>query len=277
MHLQDGDVLAEGSRELALLGAALTLAGLALTPLCTTLARRFSPKAPVFFARWRFFHAGLVVGVLLLSASVAGALVQGAFPPERVPKGLAEVLASVLTLGATSVFILALAAKLDPDGIRSLGLRVRGSARAALVALGSFLLLWPGLFGLQILWPWLLEALGGEYAPQAIAESLRQLSGGGLLLAAFLVIVVQPFLEELIFRGFLQPLLVQNLGDRGGVFLASLIFALPHGDSAFLPIFGLALLLGALMLRTQRLAAPWAVHAVHNAIAFLLLDYPASG
>ena len=85
------------------------------------------------------------------------------------------------------------------------------------------------------------------------------------------MIVVLPFFEELIFRGFLQPLLVQNLGDRGGVFLTSLVFALPHGDSAFLPIFGLALLLGSLKLRTQRLSAPFAVHALHNAIVFALL------
>jgi membrane protease YdiL (CAAX protease family) len=93
-------------------------------------------------------------------------------------------------------------------------------------------------------------------------------------LGAALVIFVLPFFEELVFRGFLQPLFVQNLGDRGGVFLTSLVFAIPHGDSAFLPIFGLALLLGSLKLRTQRLSAPYAVHALHNAVAFVLLGYP---
>ena len=55
---------------------------------------------------------------------------------------------------------------------------------------------------------------------------------------------------------------------------ASLIVAMLHGVSAFLPIFGLALLLGSLKLRTQRLSAPFAVHALHNAIAFFMLGVP---
>ena len=66
----DVNRFAEGSRELALVGAALMLAGLALTPLCTTFARRFSPKAPVFFARWRFMHVAVIAIAFSLFSSV---------------------------------------------------------------------------------------------------------------------------------------------------------------------------------------------------------------
>ena len=107
-----------------------------------------------------------------------------------------------------------------------------------------------------------------------MATWIGSLSGGARALSALLVILVLPFFEELIFRGFLQPLFVQNLGDRGGVFLASLVFAVLHGDSAFLPIFCLALLLGSLKLRTQSLASCFAVHALHNAVVFLTLGIP---
>ena len=37
-------------------------------------------------------------------------------------------------------------------------------------------------------------------------------------------------------------------------------------ESSFLPIFALSLVLGAVMLRTQRIFAAWAVHAAHNGL-----------
>ncbi len=45
-----------------------------------------------------------------------------------------------------------------------------------------------------------------------------------------------------------------------------------HGPSAFLPIFGLSLVLGAVMLRTQRLVAAWGIHALHNGIQVAALQ-----
>jgi len=40
-----------------------------------------------------------------------------------------------------------------------------------------------------------------------------------------------------------------------------------------MPIFGIALVLGGVMLRTQRLLAVWAIHALHNGlqVAMILL------
>jgi membrane protease YdiL (CAAX protease family) len=86
-----------------------------------------------------------------------------------------------------------------------------------------------------------------------------------------LAVLVLPYFEELIFRGFLQPLLVQNLGDRGGVVATSAVFAALHGASPFLPIFGLSLILGGVMLRTQRLVGSFAVHALHNGLMLAYL------
>ena len=167
--------------------------------------------------------------------------------------------------------ILYLAARLDPDGIVSLGLRAKGSLRAAVVGVCCYVILVPGILGVSVFWPWFLERIGIKFEVQAISVGLETLVGAQFWIAALLVILVIPFFEELMFRGFLQPLFVQNLGDRGGVFLTSLIFAVLHGDSRFLPIFCLALLLGSLKLRTQRLSASFAVHALHNAIGFIAL------
>jgi membrane protease YdiL (CAAX protease family) len=263
--------LAIGSRELAVAGAALVLAGLALTPIAVVITRRMVPPVQVFFARWRFLHAALVALLLWSASWLAPALVERWAGPNEWPAALSALCASVLALGSCAGLIFWYATRLDPEGIDSLGLRAQGSLRAAGAGLVCYALLLPGLFGLTLLWPWLFQSMGGEFKPQPLAVALADVHGVQLALAAGLAILVQPFLEELIFRGFLQPLLVQNLGDRGGVFLASLMFAVLHGDSAFLPIFGLALLMGSLKPRTQRLSAPWLVHALHNGLAFLFL------
>ena len=46
---------------------------------------------------------------------------------------------------------------------------------------------------------------------------------------ALAAVTIGPVSEELIFRGFLMPLLVRSAGVAGGIFLAALPFALLHG------------------------------------------------
>ena len=70
---------------------------------------------------------------------------------------------------------------------------------------------------------------------------------------------------------FLQPLLVSRLGALAGIALASATFATLHGLGPSVPIFVLSCILGVIMLRTQRLAASWTVHAVHNGLQFLMM------
>lgn len=271
---QDPTLLPIGSRELAMGGLVLVLVGLALSPLCVVFARRFAPRAPVFFARWSFQHAILVALCLVVGARVAPALLVRVPGFSELADALAGLVASASSLALCAVAILVVAARRDPDGVASLGLRGPGSLRAAAVGIACYTILLPGLIGLSLTWPWLLELLGGEHEPQAVAEAIGGLHGGAFALAAALAVIVVPCLEELAFRGFLQPLFVQNLGDRGGVFLTSLVFALLHGDAAFLPIFGLAILLGSLQLCTARLSASIAVHALHNALVLAFLAQP---
>ena len=116
-----------------------------------------------------------------------------------------------------------------------------------------------------------LRAAGIEPEPQEIALQMLQLSGPALWGAAALAVLVMPLLEEILFRAFLQPLLVSALGVTGGVGATSVAFAALHGASAFLPIFTLSLVLGAVMLRTRRLSSAFCVHALHNGVTLLLL------
>jgi membrane protease YdiL (CAAX protease family) len=242
----------------------LLLGALALVPAAVALVRRFTPRVPVFFARWRFTQLGLVfaagVAFLVACSSALVALAPGA------DRDLMAVFGGCLGLGLTCALIAWIARRMDPSGVRSLGLWPGGHLRAASVGALAYLLCLPTLVALALLWPWLHERLGGEAAEQPFFDLLARTDGWTLVGLVAVLVAVQPLFEELIFRSFLQPLLVQNLGDRGGVALTSLGFALLHGAPFFLPIFALSLLLGALKLRTQRLAACWAVHALHNGL-----------
>lgn len=254
--------------DVALAGAVLLAVAVSLAPAVAALVRRLFPGRNVFFARWGFSHVGLAL-LLFLATSM---LVGGLLPRERLEQSLPWALGAVcLVFAVVSAFVVRVAQRLDPEGIACLGLRTERNGSAILAGLAAYVLLWPGLYGTMLLWPWLLSLLGESYQPQAFGSLFEGAEGAALVIGIVLAVGVQPFLEELLFRGFLQPLLVQNFRDAGGVALASVAFALPHGASAFLPIFAFSLVLGGIMLRTQRLAAVWAMHALHNGIQVAIL------
>lgn len=254
-----------------LIGAVLAAGGLAIAPLVMDLARQWVPERNQFFARWGFTHLGLAF-LLYLASFLIVPTVWAAFAGAEFSL-LESLVQMVLVFLAPSLYILRCARSLDPDGLGCLGFRVRGSLRGVALGITSYALLFPALLGAMLSWPWVVEALGGEPTAQESVRGFLELETGEHWLPLVLAVLVLPFFEELLFRAFLQPLLVQNFTDRGGVAVASLVFAALHGPSAFLPIFALSLILGGVMLRTQRFAACWAVHALHNGLVIVALLY----
>jgi CAAX protease family protein len=76
-----------------------------------------------------------------------------------------------------------------------------------------------------------LSALGVVLRAPAIPTPVEGLiSGrGSLWLVAFFAVVLGPLFEELLFRGFLQPLLQRVLGPWPAILLAASAFGLLHG------------------------------------------------
>jgi membrane protease YdiL (CAAX protease family) len=267
-----------------LFGLLLLAGGATLAPVGVELARRLSPGRRVFFARWGFSHAALVLAVGVV-AMFAAQLVFAAGAPggtggtgaeagteEPAAGGLLPLLLTqgILLAAAAAAFLAARAC--EPNPLQALGLRTGGNLRALACALACFVLAWPAVHGAYEVWRYAAELLPGEpWEPQGVVQAIAALEGGELFVAAFLAIVVAPFLEEVLFRGFLQPLLVQNLSDVGGIVVTSLLFATLHGRAAFLPIFVLSLVIGGVMLRTQRLAAAWLVHALNNSLSLAVI------
>jgi membrane protease YdiL (CAAX protease family) len=82
-----------------------------------------------------------------------------------------------------------------------------------------------------------------------------------------------PVVEEILFRGFLQPAVRTTFGKLKAIFISGLLFALIHLNAhVFLQIFILGLLLAYLFEKTESLIAPITVHICHNTatLAFLI-------
>jgi uncharacterized protein len=75
------------------------------------------------------------------------------------------------------------------------------------------------------------SALGATMKAPQVPDQIRALiTGRGSFIAVLLfVVVLGPIFEELVFRGFLLPLLVRTFGPALGIVLTALPFALLHG------------------------------------------------
>jgi len=126
----------------------------------------------------------------------------------------------------------------------------------------------PGYFALAILNQLLLGALGREAPVQEVAVELGAVRGPGLLPALLLAVLALPFLEELLFRGFLWRWLAgrPDVGPGRALFLSALLFALFHEPVAWLPILYLGGLFAWIYWRSGRLREVWMAHALHNAM-----------
>ncbi len=255
----------------AQVGAVLVIGTLALLPLLWMAVRRMVPGRNIVFVRWGFSHVGQV---LLLVVALGAALpLVGPVPGEDLITDL--LVYGVLPQTCAVLLLVSIAVRLDPEGWRSLGVWGGGQLRAIGAALLAYVVALPGLLGVALVWVWFLEWTGVGYEAQDLVPRFAALEPGERLVPVLIGTALIPLCEELLFRAFLQPLLVQNLRDKIGIAVTSLVFAALHGVGALLPIFALSCLLGAIMLRTQRVAATWAVHALHNGMMFaVLFAYP---
>jgi hypothetical protein len=104
-----------------------------------------------------------------------------------------------------------------------------------------------------------------------------------LILIAIFATTAAPLFEELAFRGFLQPLLVRNLGAIGGIALTAVLFGGLHyseyGDSwrssLLVALAGAAF--GCMRQWTGSTAAAAIMHAAFNGLQFVAIFAPGKG
>ncbi len=113
-------------------------------------------------------------------------------------------------------------------------------------------------------------------APQLVDDPIRKMITGRASLAVVTVfgVVAAPFVEEILFRGFLFPLFEKSLGPGIGILLTTIPFALLHGPQnewAWQQITLIALagaVFGYARYKTGSTAAAYLLHASYNAAQF---------
>lgn len=94
----------------------------------------------------------------------------------------------------------------------------------------------------------------------------------GMLVSFFVVALLVPIVEELLFRGLMLGGMARHISFGWSNFLQALCFALVHDDSPhFVVYLTLGLLAGALVGKTRSLAPAMALHILNNALAFVLM------
>jgi membrane protease YdiL (CAAX protease family) len=216
---------------------------------------------------WRWPHFFLAVSLFLCVAVLGSAAL---YPRDgSTPSALALLAVTGFCQGSV-LLMLVLLVRSRPRAVAGLGLDVPPRKRDLFAAALAYGLAFPATIGLHLVWSALL---GSAFEEQAIAGMLAELDGVSLAVAGVFATFVIPFFEEALFRGFLQSLLTSHAGPLRGILLSAALFAISHGSSAFLSIFGLSLILGYAMHRSQSLFVPWAIHALNNGVAMLGLFF----
>jgi membrane protease YdiL (CAAX protease family) len=121
---------------------------------------------------------------------------------------------------------------------------------------------------------------GGLVPAQAAASS------GGLIALGVALTLFQAAAEELLFRGWLQPVIVERIGAAGGIVLTAVLFGAFHmlgGTGGAISLVNLALgglWFGLLAWRSGGVLAPLMAHFAWNAIedlGFGLVPNPGAG
>jgi len=188
--------------------------------------------------------------------------------PEGAPAlTLADIVASVVTQGMIAgMVVVTVFPRCNP--VRFFGLRWKNWPMALLIGpAATFLVL--AMFGaLETAGysQWMREHLHSEPLQRSV-EVLRESNDPLLLgLMAFTAVLVAPVCEELVFRGYVYPVVKHFGGPWVAGVGSALLFASAHNHAVgLLPLFFLGLLLVAAYELTGSLWASMAVHACFNA------------
>lgn len=137
------------------------------------------------------------------------------------------------------------------------------------------LLAWGALLAVGALVSVFHQAQGGDTATAQVRMVATLVNSGRTpwetALAFFVVALLGPLWEELAFRGMLLGGMARHISFGWANLLQAVLFALVHDDPPrFVFYLALGLLAGWLVRKTRSLAPAIALHALNNALAFLL-------
>jgi membrane protease YdiL (CAAX protease family) len=131
----------------------------------------------------------------------------------------------------------------------------------------------PLLWFYSALYQILLQQFGYDFYLQDVAQILTTSAPWPIRTALFfIIIVIAPVFEEVVFRGILLPFMVRRTGFWPGILLISLVFGGMHFHlPSFLPLFLLSVIFSLAYARTQSLFVPAGMHILFNGVTVVLL------
>jgi len=234
------------------------------------------PGLPV--RQWKQVDGWVAVGTVVLLALMMGPL---SIDPDKAsgftlsPQLMATQLALQLGLGGLLLFYLKVGRGFNL--VKLFGLKRQPLFMVPLWALGWIL---PGTFLVGLLnlatMHWVLELLGQKEASQQLIVTALQATPDQLtkILVAVSVGIGAPFMEELIFRGFLYSVAKRFTHWSYAALVSSLFFASVHANAmSFVPLCGLGLLFTAAYEQSKNILVPMAMHGFFNLCQVALLFY----
>lgn len=97
-----------------------------------------------------------------------------------------------------------------------------------------------------------------------------------LKVISLLAVFIAPIVEEIFFRGFMQPALIKNLGAFGGILVTALIFGISHTQyldysTAITAVTVIGLILGITRYKTGSVVPGIFAHLLNNLLAAISL------
>ncbi len=145
-------------------------------------------------------------------------------------------------------------------------------------ALLAWIISFPLIIFVNQLVDWILAHIFQFQAmPEQIAVQFLKMTFGHpfyLVLAILTIVVFAPFIEEMLFRGFLQSFIRQHLGSKQAIVITSALFSFFHYSpeqgmsnlTIIASLFVFSLFLGFIYEKRGSLSSPIALHALFNLV-----------
>ena len=226
------------------------------------------PTLPVGNVAYWYYRKSDLIGVGAIAGFYYLMIILNAMAAEDMDNYEISPMDLIFNIGLqfflAGVVIAIVVGRINP--ISWLGLKWKDWPWVFLIAPATVLTMWAIFAGLYAIgYDTLMESFGVKQVQDTVEIFKETKSNSVLILMSITTVFVAPICEEVVFRGYLYPVLKKFNGVWIGAFVSALVFSGAHGSmSALLPLFIFGLMLVLLYESTGSIWMCMAVHFLFN-------------